>query len=93
MLRKVKRREKKEKTRQVKRVIGKGVIRNRRRNRKGYKRIKVRRKEEKDGSNWRREEVYRKERKEIRVRRDGDSSHLRNEIFAQFDNDCRIQAC
>lgn len=47
MLRKVKRREKKEKTRQVKRVIGKGVIRNRRRNRKGYKRIKVTRKEEK----------------------------------------------
>lgn len=93
MLRKVKRREKKEKTRQVKRVIGKGVIRNRRRNRKGYKRIKVTRKEEKDDSNWRREEVYRKERKEIRVRRDGDSSHLRNEIFAQFDNDCRIQAC
>lgn len=48
MLRKVKRREKKEKTRQVKRVIGKGVIRNRRRNRKGYKRIKVTRKEEKE---------------------------------------------
>lgn len=52
------------------------------RNRKGYKRIKVIRKEEKDGSNWRRE-VYRKERKKIRVKRDGENSHLRNEIFAQ----------
>lgn len=46
-----------------------------RRNRKGYKRIKVIRKEEKDGSNWRRK-VYKKERKKIRIRRDGKNFHL-----------------